>query len=147
MYELANPDLISFISQFKDSVLILEDAENVLTISQQDRTQAVSNILNMSDGLLNDAIDIQIIATFNVAKRIIDEALTRKGRLKVNHMFRKLTPKEANLIAEKNNITKEFKKDVSLAEIFNSESTDLIEANELNKSNTEPIGFRAKNGQ
>jgi hypothetical protein len=147
MYELANPDLISFISQFKDSILILEDAENVLGLSQQDRNQAVSNILNMSDGLLNDAIDIQIIATFNVAKKIIDEALTRKGRLRVNHMFRKLTPKEASLVAEKNNIIMEFKKDVSLAEIFNSESTDLVEANELNKSSIEPIGFKKSNGQ
>jgi molybdopterin-guanine dinucleotide biosynthesis protein len=145
MYELANPDLISFISQFKDSILILEDAENVLTSSQQDRTQAVSNILNMSDGLLNDAIDIQIIATFNVAKKIIDEALTRKGRLRVNHMFRKLKPKEATLIAEKNNIKRTFDKDVSLAEIFNSESTDLVEANDLNKGNVEPIGFGRKN--
>lgn len=143
MHELANPDLISFISQFKESVLIMEDAENILTNSTFDRTQAVSNILNMSDGLLNDAINIQIIATFNVAKKIIDEALTRKGRLRVNHMFRKMTAKEANIIAEKNNLNITFKKDVSLAEIFNSESTDLVDANELTKSQSEPVGFRS----
>jgi hypothetical protein len=142
MHEMANPDLISFISQFKESILIMEDAESILTNSMVDRTQAVSNILNMSDGLLNDAINIQIIATFNVEKKIIDKALTRKGRLRVNHMFRKMTAKEANLIAEKNKLNRIFKEDVSLAEIFNSESTDLVDANELSKSQSDPIGFK-----
>lgn len=136
MNEIANPDLISFISNYKNSVLILEDAENVLTSSNSERTQAVSNILNISDGLLNDAVNIQILATFNVSKKIIDDALTRPGRLRLKHEFKKLSAEEANKLCEKMGINKKFKKDVSLAEIFNTSSTNLVEE-ETNKK----IGF------
>ena len=57
MFDIANPELISFISKFKNSVLLLEDAEMILTSSEEERNQAVSNILNISDGLLNDHMD------------------------------------------------------------------------------------------
>jgi len=70
MWDIANPELISFISKFRNSILLLEDAEMILTSTEEDRNQAVSNILNISDGLLNDHMDMQIIATFNVNKKL-----------------------------------------------------------------------------
>jgi hypothetical protein len=36
-------------------------------------------------------MDMQIIATFNVNKKVMDEALLRKGRLMVEYKFKKLT--------------------------------------------------------
>jgi hypothetical protein len=54
-----------------------------------------------------------------------------------------MTPKEANLIAEINKINRVFKEDVSLAEIFNTESEELVDSNELTKTQSEPIGFRS----
>ena len=58
MTSIADPELISFISQFKDTVLVLEDSENILANNIDNRSQAVSNILNMTDGLLNDSMEI-----------------------------------------------------------------------------------------
>ena len=126
MYELANPELISFISKYKESILILEDAEGILSSNAVDRTQAVSNILNISDGLLNDAISIQIIATFNVNQKNIDKALVRAGRLKVSHKFKPLSVEESNLLAEHLHIDKRFTKPTVVADIYEKPSTELL---------------------
>jgi hypothetical protein len=127
MYELANPELISFISKYKNSILILEDAENVLTGDAFERTQAIANILNISDGLLNDAISVQIIATFNVENKKIDPALLRAGRLKVNHKFKALSVNEANRLAEHLKINKKFTNPTVISDIYDKPSVDLVD--------------------
>ena len=118
MMDIASPVLISFISKFKNSILLLEDAESILTSPQEERNQAVSNILNISDGLLNDHMDMQIIATFNVDKKIIDKALLRKGRLMVDCKFKKLTAKQATKLSEYIGLNKIYSESSTLAEIY-----------------------------
>jgi len=77
-----------------NSILIIEDAENII----HDRTeaaflpkQAVSNLLNLPDGLLDDAMHQQIICIFNCDVQSIDPALLREGRLVIEHKFDKLS--------------------------------------------------------
>lgn len=118
MSNVADPEFISFIGGFKNAILLLEDAENVLGTSISDRTQAVSNILNMTDGLLNDYMDIQIIATFNTNAKFIDPALKRAGRLQVNYKFAKLNKSDANKLAKKLKLNMTFDKPATLAEIY-----------------------------
>lgn len=118
MWDIANPELISFISKFRNSILLLEDAEMILTSSQEERSQAVTNILNISDGLLNDHMDMQIIATFNVGKKIIDDALLRKGRLMVEYKFKKLTAIQATKLSKHIGLNKEYNEPKTLAEIY-----------------------------
>jgi len=142
MFDIANPELISFISKFRNSILLLEDAEMILTSSDEERNQAVSNILNISDGLLNDHMDMQIIATFNINKKVIDEALLRKGRLMVDYKFKKLTAKQATKLSKHIGLNKEYTDPKSLAEIYEekSGSKQLID----NDINTQKIGFQFK---
>ena len=92
--------MISFISKFRNSVLLLEDAESILTSPDGERNQAVSNILNISDGLLNDHMDMQIIATFNTSRKVIDSALLRKGRLMVDYKFKKLNAEQSTKLSK-----------------------------------------------
>jgi len=140
MADIANPELISFISKFRNSVLLLEDAETILTSPQEERTQAVTNILNISDGLLNDHMDMQIIATFNVNKKIIDEALLRKGRLMVDYKFKKLTAIQATKLSKHIGLNKLYTEPKNLSEIYEekSGSKQLID----NDINTQKIGFQ-----
>lgn len=121
MYNMASPEMISFIAKFKNVILLLEDSENILANTVDNRTEAVANILNMSDGLLNDIMQIQIISTFNTKSKLIDEALMRSGRLMVNYEFKKLSKENANKLAKKLKLDKKFDKDTSLAEIYGSE--------------------------
>lgn len=136
MQSIADPEFISFISSFKNSILLLEDSENILANTIDDRTQAVSNILNMTDGLLNDCMDIQIITTFNTNAKMIDKALTRAGRLQVNYKFKKLSKENANLLAKHIGIDRVFTEPATLAEIYEG-ANQLIE----DDLETKKIGF------
>lgn len=99
--QIAYPEFITFLQSHKESVLILEDAEFALqSRSNEFGAQAVSNLLNLTNGLLNDATKIQVIATFNMDKKNIDEALTRPGRLLNEWKFDKLTIEEGKKLAE-----------------------------------------------
>ena len=141
MFDIANPELISFISKFKNSVLLLEDAESILTSSDDERNQAVSNILNISDGLLNDHMDMQIIATFNTSKKVLDHALLRKGRLLVDYKFKKLTAKQATKLSEHIGLNKVYNESKTLAEIYEEKgSKQLIDIG----TDEDKIGFKIK---
>lgn len=122
MNDLANPEFIGFLRNQKDSILILEDAEEVLA-SREDggNNQAVSNILNLTGGLLNDSLRIQIVATFNMDKKYIDKALLRPGRLICEYKFGALKAEEATILSKKLGINKAWDKDATLAEIYAGE--------------------------
>jgi len=138
MFDIANPELISFISKFKNSVLLLEDAEMILTSSQEERNQAVANILNISDGLLNDHMDMQIIATFNINKKMMDKALLRKGRLMVEYEFGKLDAIQATELSKYIGLNKKYTEPKTLAEIYEEKvGKQLIE----NITKTKKIGY------
>lgn len=64
-------------------VLLIEDAETILQqrAGTGERTDAISNLLNLADGFIGNTLDMRIICTTNLAGTKIDEALTRPGRL------------------------------------------------------------------
>jgi hypothetical protein len=138
MWDLVNPELISFISKFKNAILLLEDAEMILTAAEDERTQAVSNILNITDGLLNDHMEMQVIATFNTTKKISDKALLRKGRLMVDYQFKKLTAEQATKLSEYIGLNKVYKEPKTLADVYEEkEGKQLIDIDD----NSKKIGF------
>lgn len=133
MNEMANPEFITFIRDQKNSILILEDAEEIL-IDREDghNSQAVSNLLNMTNGLLNDSLKIQIVATFNIDKKKIDKALLRTGRLIDEWQFGALKPEDANKLAIKLGKTTDYKKSIVLADIYD----DCLNDNQPIKKST-----------
>ena len=124
----------------KNSILILEDAEEVLLDREMEgnRNQAISNILNITNGLLNDALQIQIIATFNMNKKSIDKALLRAGRLIEEWHFDNLTVEEANKLALHLGSDKIYSKPTPIADIYEGMSSD---------NDGEKIGKKAKRQQ
>lgn len=132
--QLANPALVPFLAEVPNSVLIIEDAENVLLKRQGQHNQAISNILNLSDGLFGDCLNIQIVATFNTDLRNIDEALLRKGRLIAKHKFGALTEDRVKKLCS--NLGIKFKKEFkTLADIYNSQEKTF-------SKDVMPIGFK-----
>jgi len=116
---LSDPGFIPFLMDNPDCVLFVEDAENVLR-SREDgqNNQAVSNILNITDGLLSDCLNIQIVATFNTHLKNIDEALLRKGRLIAQYEFTSLKPDRAEMLADSLNVWLDDTDDLTLADIY-----------------------------
>jgi hypothetical protein len=137
--QLSKPELISFIKRYKNTLLILEDAEFALLNRSNvaSDTQAVSNLLNITDGLLNDITKIQVLATFNIEQDQIDPALLREGRLLYKYKFDKLSIEDSKKVADNLSIDIDINDEMTLAEIYNYE--DYIK-NIQNKGNRK-IGF------
>ena len=138
---LASPEFISFLMDYRDSILIIEEAENVLTSASGVRNQAVSNLLNITDGILGDCLNIQIIATFNTDLTNIDPALTRKGRLVNKYEFKQLTPERAQALATSLGIENVMSDDsvsakTTLANIYN------LGENPIEEDSDRRIGFK-----
>ena len=88
--EITNPGLISVLIDNPNSVFVIEDAENIVVDREKDGLSPVSALLNISDGLLSDCLNIQLICTFNTDISKIDSALMRKGRLIAKYEFKEI---------------------------------------------------------
>jgi len=95
---ITSPGFITLLMENRGCVLIIEDAERVIgdRNSGSSSSIGVSNILNLTDGVLGDALQIHVIATFNTAKENIDKALLRSGRLIAEHKFQALSIEDTN---------------------------------------------------
>lgn len=116
---LTNPEFLSFMMRHRDSILLLEDAEKVLRSREAQDNTAISNLLNITDGILGDCLNILVIATFNMEREMIDSALVRKGRLLVEHHFELLPADMANRLLESMGSDRRVSEPTSLAEIYN----------------------------
>lgn len=127
--DLFSPKLVDKLYTFKNSVLVLEDAEVCVFKRDGSNNALVSGILNITDGLLKDLLNISIIVTFNSADiSELDKALLRKGRLKVMHEFSLLPTEDARKLAKHLGKKKIIDKPLSLADVYNlDEETGLEE--------------------
>jgi len=125
--ELLHPDFISFLLKNQNSILIIEDAEKVLTTrEQQNESSVVSTILQLTDGLFSDYLNIKIICTFNTSINKIDTALLRKGRMIAYYEFKPLEKEKANALL--NTLAHEpTDKALTLADIFNYQNTNFTQ--------------------
>ena len=124
---LVDPGFMTFLSQTvtrlsaqgEFCVLLIEDAEPLLASRENNtRIQGVTNLLNMTDGLLNDVLKLQIICTFNVELQQLDAALLRPGRLIARKEFKALGEIEANLLGQSLGIKHHFTAPATLSEIY-----------------------------
>jgi hypothetical protein len=133
---LVSPDFINILIDNPNSVLIIEDAENIIMDRRRSGTASVSNLLNISDGLLSDCLNVQIVCTFNSELSMIDEALLRKGRLIVKYEFGKLNTEKAKRLSKYLGHYTSITQPMTLAEITHPG------VQEYTQSKPVPIGFR-----
>ena len=133
---ITSPEMTPFLIQNSNSILFIEDAERVITDRNTGGANGVSNILNITDGILSDILKIQIVATFNMDKAKIDSALLRKGRLIAEHKFDALPIDDANNLIKHLGKEHVATKPMTLTEIYN-----LDEAEYKSEDKYSPIGF------
>lgn len=125
-YKIASPDFLSLLMDHPNSILIIEDAENVIEQRQGSNNAAVSNLLNIADGLLSDCLSIQIICTFNTDISKIDNALLRKGRILGKYEFKPLKKEKARQLINYLQLAYKPDKEMTLAEIYNIYEEDYV---------------------
>ena len=134
--DLMNPDFIDLLINNPNSVLIIEDAENIIMDRKYSSNSSVSNLLNLSDGLLSDCLNVQIICTFNNAIEMVDSALMRKGRLIAKYEFGKLAVAKAQQLSRHLGFDTIVNKPMTLAEIANQ--NDMV----FETKQVQVLGFR-----
>lgn len=133
--EITNPNLISILIDNPDSILIIEDAENIIIDREVYGMSPVSALLNISDGLLSDCLNIQIICTFNTDISKVDKALLRKGRLIAMYEFKELEIQKAQSLSNKLGFDSIIGTPTTLSDIYNGGERDYQQPKRAN------IGF------
>jgi len=135
---ITNPDLISVLIDNPNSIFVIEDAENIVVDREKDGHSPVTALLNISDGLLSDCLNIQIVCSFNTDISKVDAALMRKGRLIAKYEFKELAVEKAQLLSQKLGFKQSFDTPMTLTAIYNQDEKDFQQPKKYN-----PIGFKA----
>jgi SpoVK/Ycf46/Vps4 family AAA+-type ATPase len=116
---LMNPEFVELLIDNPNTVLVIEDAENIIMDRKLSTGSSVSNLLNISDGLLADFLNVQLICTFNNSLTLVDSALMRKGRLIAKYEFGKLGIEKAQKLSDHFGLKEVITKPMTIAEIAN----------------------------
>ena len=107
-------------NKFTPTIYILEDAEKLL-LKRNESTNPVnlSNILNITDGIIGDLVKAKFICTFNCSLSEIDTAILRKGRLLQKYQFEPLSGDTLKNLAKELGIPEEdLPKSATLADLY-----------------------------
>ena len=118
---LLNSDsfFVDFIMNDKQDILVVEDADLLLTSRENDGNKVMSKFLNIGDGLANIGYKKMIFTANLTDSASIDDALLRPGRCFDCMEFRKLTYDEACAAANVAELPKpSHNKSYSIAELF-----------------------------
>lgn len=110
----------NFLFDKENNVLIIEDADKILTSREADKNKLMSRFLNISDGLIK-LPNKKLIFTTNVTDFTkVDEALMRPGRCFASVHTRPLTFEEAQKAAKAAGLSVPVDgREYSLADLFN----------------------------
>lgn len=146
--ELAGPRMVPMLLKArglagndKPLVLVIEDADRCL-VPRRDKKgdrkvndkqmAAISSLLQLSDGILGQALDLRVVATTNEAVEEIDEALKRPGRISKHIKISTVSAEQAGEIYTR--ITEgesvEFEGPHTLAQIYAQAFYDQMELDE-----------------
>jgi hypothetical protein len=124
---ITSPNFISFLMENPDTVLIIEDGESAIQQRDNARTNGVANILNMTDGLLSDCLNISIVVTFNTNTKNLDDALLRKGRLMKRYEFGKLSQHKSQKLLDKLGVNMKAQGPMRLSDIYYADDNNQTE--------------------
>jgi hypothetical protein len=132
--QLEAPSFINFFANHQDSIIVIEDAEALLTERKEGNT-SISTLLNLTDGMLGEALRIKVVCTFNCDINQIDSALKRKGRLKFSYDFKELSLDKTNALLIKTGHKHISKEPMVLTDIIN------FDIDQYEKEEKPTIGF------
>jgi len=135
MSSLTGPELLAAIINAADEgrpigekrktqpiALIIEDADSCLSSRSSDNISAISSILNISDGIVGNLLDLRIICTTNAEIENIDKAILRTGRLSARVEVGLLEPSQAKAVYQrldgKENVDFTEKKFYTLSDVY-----------------------------
>jgi SpoVK/Ycf46/Vps4 family AAA+-type ATPase len=132
LYNITSQSLLNQFISYKNAIYIIEDCEKLLVSRNVEQNPIMATFLNMTDGITALMINCKFICTFNTELKNIDEALKRKGRMKLEYEFKKLDKKKVQKILGSN-----YNEDMTIADVMYA--NDKITFSEKKKNK---IGFQ-----
>jgi len=123
--KIGSPEFLTLLNDYRNSVLIIEDADSILKKRSNDDDHVIANLLNLSDGLLSDFFHIQIICTFNNDLSLVDPSLLRKGRLIAKYYFKELSLEKTINLCHSLGYKYVPEHEMTLADIFHLEEVEF----------------------
>jgi len=100
-------------------LVVLEDAGELLTVDARERTaQALSRLLDTTDGILGQGINVIMLVTTNEPLGSLHPAVTRPGRCWKSIEFQPLTVREANRWLANHDAAIRVTQAMTLAELY-----------------------------
>ena len=121
---LGSPDTVEFWARQNNqadrrrNVVILEDAESLLEERTDGNRSMLEDFLNVSDGLMSEFLQLQVIATINCPVQKLDPAVTRAGRLLAYRNFSRMNRAQAQALALAKGLQIQEQEDFSIAEVY-----------------------------
>lgn len=111
--------MMNFLLNHQKSILLIEDAEDLIVSREISYNSGLSVLLSLTDGVLS-GLSIQIICTFNTNIDKVDKALLRKGRLIALYEFKPLMIEKSKRLLEKlGQANYDVHSPMTLADIYN----------------------------
>lgn len=137
LHLLTNPSFVDYcLRELEDSVLVLEDCEKVLMSRDINKGNEISNILNITDGILGDLLNLKIVATLNTTDKL-DPALLRKGRLIKHVEFKPLSKDQVSNLGKFLNKEIPEPKEMMLCDVYN------LKENGATSVKRQSVGFKS----
>lgn len=130
LYNITFNSLLNIFINEKNAIYVLEDCEKLLVSRDNEQNPIISAFLNMTDGILANVINCKFICTFNTNLENIDDAIKRKGRMKLKYEFKKLSKDKVHKILNDKN------EDMIIADVIFAQHE-----NDYTKNNKRKIGF------
>lgn len=118
---ISEASFVGFMKEHQGALIILEDAEDVMRPRNEGGGTATSNLLNLTDGMMADFLNLKIIATHNNNKSWIDRALGRGGRCWKEYEFGPLSEDKSEALCKEQG-TEFTGFPMTLSEIFNPDT-------------------------
>lgn len=110
-------------------LLVIEDADELIAKDAKKRTgQSMSRLLNMSDGLIGQGLNILILITTNEPMAALHEAIIRPGRCIANLEVGPLSKAEANAWLKAKGSEATVVADTTIAELYEVIGTNQVKA-------------------
>jgi hypothetical protein len=120
-------------------LLVLEDAGELMSPSaREDSGQGLSRILNLTDGMLGQGLDLLVLITTNEPLGTLHSAVTRPGRCLAEIEFGELSATEANAWLAERQSPHRARNAMTLADLY-----ALERGEEPASARRQPIGFAA----
>jgi len=135
---LESPGMTRLLTENKNSIFIIEDAEQLIKSREVTADSKISMLLNLTDGILGESLSTTFICTFNTELKNIDEALLRKGRLIASYKFEELAFEKLLKLKEHLGL-EDFKVEqgMVLSDLYHTMENRFGNSNEVKKA----IGF------